>query len=137
MTAPLARLAIVRDEARYDWVDAHLYDQVENFDADVDALRSRLPAGFAGHIVVTEFGGPLAGCVARPERAPATRALRPGPPARLRRAPTAQPAGRRARFGVRRRRVPALPQVDRATVRRCASPVVVGGGCADHAPSRR
>jgi hypothetical protein len=55
---PLARLATVLGEARYDWVDAHLYDQWEDFPAYVEALRSRLPEDFSGRVVVTEFGGP-------------------------------------------------------------------------------
>jgi hypothetical protein len=55
---PLMRLATVLEGARYDWIDAHLYDQWEDFAAYVEALRSRLPATFAGRIVVTEFGGP-------------------------------------------------------------------------------
>lgn len=55
---PLARLATVLGGARYDWVDAHLYDQWEDFAAYVEALRSRLPDAFAGRVVVTEFGGP-------------------------------------------------------------------------------
>ena len=55
---PLGRLATVLDGARYDWVDAHLYDRWQDFPAYVEALRSRLPEGFAGRVVVTEFGGP-------------------------------------------------------------------------------
>ena len=54
----LSRLATVLEQSDYDWVDAHLYDQWEDFGAYVEALRSRLPASFSGRIVVTEFGGP-------------------------------------------------------------------------------
>lgn len=54
----LSRLATVLEESRYDWVDVHLYDQWEDFEAYVEALRSRLPDSFSPPIVVTEFGGP-------------------------------------------------------------------------------
>ncbi|MCA1754857.1 MAG: hypothetical protein LC641_09225 [Spirochaeta sp.] len=39
-------------------MDAHLYDQWDDFGAYVEALRARLPGSFSGRIVVTEFGGP-------------------------------------------------------------------------------
>lgn len=55
---PLSRIQAVLEGASYDWVDAHLYDQWGDFPAYVEALRSRLPEGFSGRIVVTEFGGP-------------------------------------------------------------------------------
>lgn len=54
----LDRLETILEQSSYDWVDAHLYDQWEDFAAYVEALRSRLPASFSGRIVVTEFGGP-------------------------------------------------------------------------------
>ena len=54
----LTRLTTILEQSSYDWVDAHLYDQWEDFEAYVEALRSRLPASFSGRIVVTEFGGP-------------------------------------------------------------------------------
>lgn len=54
----LSRVQTVLDDAKYDWVDAHLYDQYEDFAEYVEALRSRLPESFTGRVVVTEFGGP-------------------------------------------------------------------------------